>query len=428
MTTKWLVARNSALNFAASVSQRIGYTIIFILAARFLSAEETGAFKLGITYTSIFLTLTLWGLDQLLIREVSRNKQVAGPYLGNFLLLRSALSILMWLILVGTISFLPYSDQSKTLILIMAAAIIPGSLSNLFQSVWVANEDMKLITTVTVSFSIIRVIGGALLLWAGAPLTQVAILFLLVSVAEMVADGWLTLRRSDLGIVKLQVDFPFWVKHLKMAAPFIVISFILVIEYQFDHVILSLFWPEEEVGIYGTAATIVALLLFLTSSYQLAVFPVLSRAYKRGEAYLQRVYVKSTLYIVLAALPLAVLISLTSDWIIRLIFGSGYEAAGKMLSILVWAFFFSAVNIANSRLLVVANEQRMMAIFASLSMSINLILSFLIVPKLGGVGSAWARVLAMPFYTILALIYVQYRIFPTSWQGRCRLNMFRRTS
>ena len=428
MSTKRLVAQNSALNFVASVSQRIGYTITFILAARLLTAESSGAFKLGITYTSILLALTLWGLDQLLIREGAKNKQVVGPYLSNFLLLRLGLAILMWLLLALVMPFLPYTNESKTLILIMAAAIIPGSLSKLFQSVSVANEDVRVISAVMVAFSIIRVIGGAILLWVGAPLTQVAILFLVAGIFEMLTSGWFTLRRRDLGSIRFQIDLSFWMKNLKIAFPLIVISFILVVEYQFDHVILSLFWPEEEVGIYGTAATIVALLLFFTNSYQLAIFPVISRAYNTSEVYLRRVYKKSMMYMVFAALPVAIFVSLASGLIIQLIFGPGYEDAGKMLSILVWAFFFSAINISNSRLLVVANEQRMMAVFAFLSMAFNLILSFLIVPRLGGVGTAWARVLAMPVYTILALVYVQYRLFPTSWRELRRLNVFKRTS
>jgi O-antigen/teichoic acid export membrane protein len=428
MTTKRLILQNSLLNFAASVSQRIGQTLIFILVARLLTADDTGAFKLANTYTSILLTLSLWGLDQLLIREVAKDKTAAGRYLGGFLLLRLALAIAAWLLLALLMPLLPYDPASKQLILIMAASIIPGNLTNLYQSVWTAFENVKAISAILLVVSLIRVIAGAAVLWRFQSLALVAYLFLALSLVELIAHAWLTHRHGRLSTFCWQIDLPFWLEQCRLATPLILVTFILVVEYQFDDVILSFFRPQDEVGVYGTAATVLALLLFLTRSYQLAVFPLISRTYHANPAELPNIYLKTMLYIVLAALPVALLVSLLATPIIRLIFGEEYEPAGPILSILVWAFFLSAVNVANSRLLIVANRQRVMAYFALLSMSGNILLSLLLVPRLGGIGTAWARVLAMPLYTLPALIYVQRYLCPIPWQTWWRTRLFNRTS
>lgn len=428
MSTKRLILQNSLLNFAASVSQRIGQTLIFILVARLLTADSTGAFKLATTYSSILLTISLWGLDQLLIREVAKDKEAAGRYLGGFLGLRLALAMLAWLLLALIMPLLPYPAESKQLILVMAASIIPGNVTNLYQSIWMAYENVKGISAILLVVSVIRVLAGAAVLWLSQSLLLVAYLFLALSLVEMIAHIWLTHWRGRLSAFRWRIDLSFWWEQCKIATPLIIVSFILVVEYQFDDVILSFFRPQEEVGIYGTAAAVLALLLFLTRSYQLAVFPLLSRAYHGDPAHLQSVYLKTMLYIVIGALPVALLVSLLSGPIIRLIFGSGYEAAGPVLRIMVWAFFLSAVNVANSRLLIVANRQRVMALFALASMTGNVILSLWLVPRFGGVGTAWARVLAMPLYTIPALLYVQRYLCPVRWQDWWRLVSFKPVS
>lgn len=427
MSTRRRVLTNSAFNFAAGVSQRIGQTIIFIMVARLLTAEDTGSYKLALTFTSILLTFSLWGLDQLLIREVAKDKAQIGHYLGNFLILRIGLAVIIWLAFALILRIFPYTSETKQFILVMTLTILPASLSNLYQSVWVAFEDMKLYTVILLFFSLIRLVGGAYVLLQDRLLMPVAYVFLVVAIIEMIANAWITHRRTDVKWSVNQFDFSFAKYNLKIAVPLIAVSFILIVEYQFDDIILSFFWPEAEVGVYGTAAMIFTLLLFLPRSFQLAIFPVLSRTYHTQRENLSSVYTQSMKFLIIVTFPIALFVSVFSLQIILLVFGSGYEEAAPMLSVLVWAFFISALNVSNSRLLIVANQQRVIAIFALMSMIGNVLLSLLLVPRFGGMGTAWARVLAMPLYTIPAIIYVQRTICQLHMREFLRLDirMFR---
>lgn len=88
----------------------------------------------------------------------------------------------------------------------------------------------------------------------------------------------------------------------------------------------------------------------------------------------------------------------------------------------MWAFVFSAFNVPNSRLIIAADQQKVIAYFALMSMSGNLLLNLLLAPAYGGVGSAIARVAAMPLYSLPAFLYVQRRICPIRlrhlWPGK----------
>lgn len=416
MSTTRRVIQNSALNFAAGVSQRIGQTIVFILIARLLTQEVAGAYKLANTYTSVLLTFSLWGLDHLLIREVAKQRDSAATYLGGFLGLRLVLATGLWLILALIMPLLPYSEQSKTLILFMTFTIVPGSINNLYQAIWMAFENIKAISAVIIFFSMVRVVGGALLLYFEQPVVSIAYLFIIASLGEMGANVVFTHYLHRVSGLRIPFVPKFWLDNFRIAFPLIVVSLVLIVEYQFDVVILSFFWPEEEVGIYGTAATILTLLLFLTRSYQLAIFPILSRAFHEDRERLKWVYARSIVFLALGALAVIGLMSVAAEFLITAVFGPMYQPAADMLRILVWVFLFSAINVPNSRLMIVADKQRVMAWFAFFSMSASLLFSLWLVPRYGGIGTAWARVLAMPVYTISSVIYVQRHICPITWR------------
>jgi O-antigen/teichoic acid export membrane protein len=407
LQTAVAVLKNSFFNLVAAIAQRIGQTVVFIFIARLLLDSDIGSYKLASTYTSILLAFSFWGLDQLFIREVARHRDQAGRYLSGFFGLRVGFAVLLWVGLALLLPFLPYEAESKRLILIMSLSIIPSALANLYQSVWMALEDVRLISIQLAAISVVRMAGGVALIWWEQPLIAVAWWFLVMAIVEMGLNIWLTRRHHDLSGAIWRIDLAFWRRNLRIATPLIILSIVLTAEHQFDVLILSFFQPEAEVGVYGLAITLLTLMLFVTRSYQLAIFPVISRAFKTGPAALRAVYVTSNRYVLPAALLVTLAIFFLSDWLIRIVYGPGNEAAAQMLRVLSWVFAISAFNISNSRLMIAADKQTTTAYFALASLTANILLSLWLVPRYGGLGTAWAKVLSMPFYSIPCFLYVQ---------------------
>lgn len=322
------VLQNSLLNLLASVGQRAGQALVFILIARLLGDEDAGVYSLANSYTGILLAFSLWGLDQLLIREVAKRAEEAARYLGAFLLLRLALALLLWAGLALIMPLLPYSTAAKQLILLMALSIVPASLTNLYQSLWVAFEDVRAVSVIMIAGSVARFAGGAWLLFTGRALLWIGALFLGVSVLELLAHVWVTSWRRGAHQVRsgsLRPDAAFWLSSLKTATPLIIVSLVLIVEYQFDVVILSLFHAEAEVGVYSKASMLLTLMLFLTRSYQLAIFPAIARAYEQGRERLQRVYGRSLSLLLGGALLIALAMLLLAEPALNVLYGAGSE-------------------------------------------------------------------------------------------------------
>ena len=151
---------------------------------------------------------------------------------------------------------------------------------------------------------------------------------------------------------------------------------------------------EASVGVYTAAATIVTALALLPQGIRTAVFPVLARRFRQDPASIGTVYLRVFKHLLVMALPIAAGISLLAGPIIDLIYPQEFEAAASVLRILVWSIVFYSLNILNSRVLIINNDQRLIARYLVVSLALNAALNVLLIPRLGLNGAAIAKVVA----------------------------------
>jgi len=83
MNTVQRIAKNTGVLLASQVvSYVIGFFFV-MYTARYLGAEGFGILSFALAFTGIFGVFADLGLRQLTVREVARDKSLAGKYLGN---------------------------------------------------------------------------------------------------------------------------------------------------------------------------------------------------------------------------------------------------------------------------------------------------------------------------------------------------------
>jgi O-antigen/teichoic acid export membrane protein len=97
---------------------------------------------------------------------------------------------------------------------------------------------------------------------------------------------------------------------------------------------------------------------------------------------------------------------------ILLIFGPAFEPAGPVLQVLVWSLALLFLNVVNSRVMVVADRQDMVARFLAATLVTNLTLNVLLIPRLGATGSAVARVVSTSLLFAMSYTFVRRRLLP----------------
>ena len=97
---------------------------------------------------------------------------------------------------------------------------------------------------------------------------------------------------------------------------------------------------------------------------------------------------------VLMALVIALPITFLSDWFIELLYGNPYSEAGSVLTIHIWSGVFVFLGVASSRWLLCENLQIFQTIGAIIGVILNVGLNYMLIPRFGIEGSAWATLIS----------------------------------
>ncbi len=398
---------NSAITFGSNLITKSTNVVAFIAIARRIGESQSGIFSLATTYLLIFTAIT-WGLDEFMIRQISRDKTLEARYFYSFLLLRSGLAILLYAALAGiTIFVLRYEPHVYQPILVIGLCLVPDSLSSVGQGVLVTRERFDLQFFSALIASLVKIIGGAIALLAGMGLFGI---------------GWAWLIGSIVGaIITLSISFqiaPYsnqihmsgvssLSKPLRRIAPFLIISFLVALEYQIDVVILSITRNEKDIAWYSAATTIIYTLNLIPQAFRIVIYPTMSRYYPNEHEKLSRLYNQSMYYLGLLSLPIAAGIYLTAGPIIYLVYGVSFQNTILPLQWLSWSLIFLFLNVPNSRLLLVSEHQSTLMRILIGSMTFNIVLNIVLDPGWGAAGAGFARLCSTMLFFILSYIFVQ---------------------
>ncbi len=410
---------NTALMLFIRVSSRLANALLFILIARRLGVAPAGSFNLALTYAAILFTLSLWGLDELLIREVARNRGQAGFFLLHFGLVRLALSVCSYGILVGLLNAVAlYTPSTRWLISLVGLTVIADGINFLGQAVFTAFEDLRFPALVALVTGGGRVVGGILGLWLASGVFAVGLAFVLsswVGVALYAIGLAYRLRGES---IKAHWDKGFLLRWLKETPAFAWIGLLYVFQFQVDVVLLSLFLGEEAVGLYGAAKTVFTLFLLLPEAYRTALYPMMARLYGEGEkGDLQRLYGLSFRYLLFLGLPLAMGLTLLASEVVGFFFGRPIEPAVGALRWVAWALLMRFLNVPNVRLMLAGGEQGLAARFLTISVGLGLLANLVLIPLMGVPGAGLARFLS----SLIFLVFMHFTVY----RRFCRYSLWR---
>jgi O-antigen/teichoic acid export membrane protein len=386
---------------------------MFILIGRSLGAPAAGVFQLAATYLLVFSVLTR-GLDELVIRQVARFPRDVKRYFVTFLVLRFFLALLLYGILVLIVTLvIDYPASTLWPILILSISLVPDSLISAANAILLGQRRFGIPTLVAVGTSMFRVVFGMALLYFDSPVVQIALLWTLSSIIAAIVSislvGLQTQRRPGRFVFDRSLvshEFP-------SMLPFIIIGFLMAIEYQVDVILLSVLRTEEDIGWYGAATTIVFTLTMIPQAYRMSVYPLMARYATEDLHKLKQLYEKSLRYLGTLALPMVAGIVLMAPGIIGLIYGDEFLPAIVVLQTLVIILIPTFLNVPNVRMMFVLNRQSWVTWMLLGSMLINVGLNVWLTPTLGAQGAALARACSsMAFfvanYLVLRLVVAKF--------------------
>ncbi len=183
------------------------------------------------------------------------------------------------------------------------------------------------------------------------------------------------------------------VKLLREIAPVLVMVIATHLYVRIDMIMLDYFTTKETVAHYAAGYVFLDQLMILSNFMMGALFPNFARSCSaRGREY--RMLYRGILGLFAKYLvPVALLIGLCSDQLLGWFYGQEYSAAWPSLSILMLAAIFAWLNGPSGTIFISLKKQHIYMWATLLSLLVNVLLNFVFIPVMGGVGAAVSTVL-----------------------------------
>jgi O-antigen/teichoic acid export membrane protein len=379
------VASNTAVQLAGKgVVLALGLVSIAVLT-RYLGPGDYGRYTLALMYMQLFGVLADVGLFTTVVREISKNPSRTEQLVGNTLTLRLLLSLAVIALAAAVSLVLPYDREVRVAIVLAGGPLLFGMLATTFEAVLqsrlrmsraviadVAGRAVALGLTVLVAaldLGFYPVLGAA----AGGALATLVVI-------------WLLTRRVT--TVRFRVEPAVWRALLVSALPLGLALAINAVYFRADTLIISLYEPYAQVGLYTLAYRVLELTLVLGTILLNTTSPLLSEAVARDEPRARRMIELSTDAFVILGVPLIVGGLLLAPEVIELAGGEEFGGAAEPLRILLAAGALAWVNGVFGYALI-AKERQASALWLNLSALVfNIGLNFLLVPLYGIVAAA----------------------------------------
>ncbi len=390
---------NTSWMFTEQMLRMIASLLVGIWVARYLGPEQFGIFSYALAFTAIFSGIAKLGLDSIIVRDLVNEPDKINIYLGTAFWLK-LIGAFIALGIVAFATLFTSSDQKTNLyIFIIASGMI-------FQSFEVIDFyfQSKVLSKYVSLCKITQ-----LLLPSGLKLYFILIVadlfwFVIVTVIDQITLAitfCIAYKYQKVESFYGHFDLTIAKKLLRDSWPMIFSSIVIMLYMRVDQIMIKEMLTDKEVGLYSTAVRLSEVWYFIPAIITSSLFPAIIGSKKiNTELYYIRLQRTYTL-MVWMALAVAIPMTLLSDWLVVLLYGTVYKEAGAVLMIHIWSGIFVFFGCAKGKWLLIENMQKYGLICTSIGAISKIILNYVLIGRMGIIGAALATCLT---HIILAII------------------------
>ena len=408
MGTARRIYKNTLYLGIAEVLSKALQFVVMLYAARLLSQEHFGKFSFALSLSLIAIVLADLGINTLLVREISRNKKLAGTYFANAFSIKVVLSFVTYWIIVLTLNILNYPQDTKNIVYIIWLFAILSTFTELFYSIFRAFEMMFYDAFLKVLRMLLLAFVSLYVLFNGYGVVIFSYTFVIVELIVVIIALFIALSN----FIKLEtaIDISLIKSIIKRALPFGFAYVFGMIYFFIGSIMLSKLKGDVEVAIFSAAYNIALALLFIPTVYTNAIYPVLSRYYNQSKPELRLLYEKSFKYLYIIGLPISLGLFLLADRIVFFLYGNRYSDSIIALQIISLYLVIKFINFLLGIVLSSIDKQNKRMQGQGLTAGLNILLNLFLIPIIGFVGAALST-----FVTEVFLFVMYYSFVSKNW-------------
>ncbi len=391
-----------------SLAANLGVTV---LLARQLGQAGFGLFSYAVVNVGLFAIIADFGMQAILVRELSRSRWTRTEILGAAVTIKALLAIIT-IALAIVVSWKTVSSPALFQIIVIIALSILISpkfavFRIVFESPFHATLWMQVPMLLQLLDSVLMLGVMYLLVQSGAGLKTMVIAYSLSNL-----PGFLLI------VYACAKNFPFRPAInrdligylLRQSFSLFLYLLFMTLFGSVDVLLLEKMQGEASVGIYAAAMRLASPLLFIPNAIVSSLLPVLSKYHESSNENFTKAFHLGLKMLFLVAIALAIATTFLGSQVIHLLYSSEYGESAGPLIILMWGQVFLFLNFYFANVLTSANQQRITFFAAATMFATNFLANWLFIPLLGISGAAFAKLTSSAFGLMVLLIAIN-RIF-----------------
>jgi O-antigen/teichoic acid export membrane protein len=387
-STSRRIAAATLIRAVGEIVAKAASVALFIAIARELGETGFGDFIFGLSLSSVLFTAAGFGTEELIARDVARDRGQLHHLYGNVLAVKSLALVALMVVMAVIVAVGDYSGATEVAVMLIGLGVAFEVLGKTFHAIFQAHERMQFIAGSLIIQRTVVALAGIAVLLAGGGLVEVSIVFCLGGLLGLLSSLFWMYR--FVVRPKIDVDRSRWVALMRAGIPLGLAVTLYYALLKLDASLLSFLkgGDNAEVGQYGAAYRLIEATMFVSWSFGGAIMPWLSRHGTEASVSLARGYELGLKALVAMLLPIAAFFAVYAESLIELLYGRGYGEAVIPLRLLAGMTVLFGINSFIAILMISRDEPGEFARAAGVVTVQNVIFNFILIPPLGAEGAA----------------------------------------
>ncbi len=410
------IAKEASISFGGMGIGSLFRYLFSIMMARWLGPQMLGIYSLGNAITRIGEIFGIMGLDNGVLRYVSREKE-KNDKVNNSIYSSIKMGFISSLLIGLLIYFcsdwivltLLNEDKFLSTVIKVYALTLPFTVTTLIASF--ATQGFKILKYKVFVNQIINPFTLLLTMILSYLFFGPNIAILAPTVVSAVIGFFLILYYLK-NFVDISINKVFNAKFdneiLKFSLPLMFVSAIGIIMHWTDIIMLGVLDNAYSVGLYHPVERTAGLIRMILFAFASIFAPLFSQYFhEKNQTKMLEVFQLSTKWILLTSLPLFIFLILFSNTILML-FGSEFGNNALALPILTVGIMIQAVFGLGSPSLTMSGFQKYNLINALVALFTNIFLNIMLIPQFGIAGAAMGTTIALFLISLLRFVENYY--------------------
>ena len=408
------LVKNSAFVFLARITDMGVAVISTALIARYLGVTDFGYYAFVMAITLMLIPFTDFGFERIVTREIAGNKKLAERYLGSSVIARSFFSVIIVVAIYGITVIFDWDKKIIEAIYISTLTQLCVSMGMLAIGTFRAFEKMEYELLLNFIYNIVYLSLLIFVIRSDLGFLYIFVARFLASLINMSTLMTFAVHKFVKPILKIDIKLIAYL--FREAMPLGMFALLFTASMRVDVYILNYFRGPYDVSLFEAAHRIILQLQVIPLSIVLALFPYFARLSKKSKDSLSFSFYKSFKYMLIISLPLPVLLTMSSNPIISLLYGNAFSDASLSLNLLSWTLPFLFLISLQSFVLTSEGKQILNTISAGIGFMTKLILDILLVQEYGYLGASFATLISyiILFALLLYFVFKTIRVPPLS--------------